>query len=845
MKRFFSIVVLLAFSFVPLRSVLNERDIEQSLSVLRVELRQAYLQQKQNMVRWRQMNEAQHTQMLHTMQRSSQAALMIYSQKDDYVFDLTYACHEAQQQYYDFKKKRMPYDRISKKMQTEVRRFDGLIHSLEVLPPAVSAALAKADTTRRRHMTINKDSLKKFMLSAQAQKDRDECIFYAKALRNNYVRFSMQVAEDSASYQRLEVHLKSLHDYAQLRYRDIQQNIFQNAGVSYPTLLSRLPYYWKFAKKDAHDKYSSSQEYRGVRSEWRGPVVWGYVMFVVSYLIVSIVLSFSIITLLMRRWKRLQKPEMQQRRIPLMMACGVLLFALSIMVASMFLTHNFYVMATGLLVEYAWLLTAIFVSLLIRLSGEQVKDGFKVYTPIILMGLIIIVFRIVFIPNALVNLIFPPVVLLFTIWQWRTTRHNSSDIPRSDRYYTWISLFVMAVSCVFAWIGFTLLAVEIFIWWIFQLTAIQTITLAFNLLDIYEERKLKEKILASGISEEEMEKGIRQGHYITKTWFYDMVHMALVPIAATYSVLLCIYLAADVFDLAATCVTIFMTPFLDVEGVIQLSLFKIVVVAALFFVFRYLCYVSKATYRHMRLEAFFRKTGDRLVMKNEINLTLGYNIISIVVWGIYIISAIVLLKIPKSGISIVTAGLATGIGFAMKDILNNFFYGIQLMAGRLRVGDYIECDGVQGKVESISYQSTQITTLDDCVMAFLNSTLFAKNFKNLTRNHSYELIKIPVGVAYGTDVAKVRRLIVEEVMSQQTTDKYERPLIDPDRGVRVLFDEFGESSVDLLVVAWVLVSEKVGYKSRAKEAIYNVLNQNGIEIPFPQRDLHVKGGNLA
>ena len=839
MKRLFSVFILLTFFFTSSRAVLNERDIAQSLSVLRVELRQAYLQQKQSMVRWKQMNEAQHNQMLRTMQRSSQASLMIYSQKDDYVFDLTYACHEAQQQYYDFKKNRMPYDRISKKMQTELDRYDGLIRTLEVLPPAVNGRIAKADTARQRHLKINKDTLQKFLLSPEAQKDRNECIFYAKALRNNIMRFSAQIAQDSVNYQRLEAHLKSLHDYAQLRYRDIQQNIFQNAGVSYPTLLARLPFYWKYAKKDAHDKYSSSNEYRGVRSEWRGPVVWGYVMFVVSYLILSIILTFVIITFLMRKVKRFQKPEMQERRIPLMMACGVLLFALSIMVASIFLTHNFFVMATGLLVEYAWLLTAIFVSLLIRLKGNQVKDGFKVYTPIVLMGLIIIIFRIVFIPNALVNIIFPPVVLLFTIWQWRTTRSNASDIPRSDRYYTWISLFVMVASCIFAWVGFTLLAVEIFIWWIFQLTAIQTITLAFNLLDIYEERKLKTNILASGISEEEMEKGISHGHYITKTWFYDLVHMALVPIAAAYSVLLCIYLAADVFDLAATCITIFMTPFLDVEGVIQLSLFKMVIVAALFFVFRYLCYVSKALYRHMRLEAFFRKTGDRLVRRNEINLTLGYNIITIVVWGIYIISAIVLLKIPKSGISIVTAGLATGIGFAMKDILNNFFYGIQLMAGRLRVGDYIECDGVQGKVESITYQSTQIITLDDCVMAFLNSTLFAKNFKNLTRNHSYELIKIPVGVAYGTNVEKVRSLIVEEVMNLQRTDKYERELIDPARGVKVLFNDFGESSVDLLVVAWVLVSEKVGYKSRAKEAIYNVLNKNGIEIPFPQRDLHM------
>ena len=104
-----------------------------------------------------------------------------------------------------------------------------------------------------------------------------------------------------------------------------------------------------------------------------------------------------------------------------------------------------------------------------------------------------------------------------------------------------------------------------------------------------------------------------------------------------------------------------------------------------------------------------------------------------------------MLHIPAGAIETVSAGLAAGLGFAMKDLLENFFYGISLMSGRVRVGDYIECDGIRGKVESITYQSTQIITSDGSVMAFLNSALFNKNFKNLTRNNSYEFVKLPVG----------------------------------------------------------------------------------------------------
>lgn len=82
---------------------------------------------------------------------------------------------------------------------------------------------------------------------------------------------------------------------------------------------------------------------------------------------------------------------------------------------------------------------------------------------------------------------------------------------------------------------------------------------------------------------------------------------------------------------------------------------------------------------------------------------------------------------------------------------------MQLMSGRLRVGDYIECDGIRGKVDNITYQSTQIEAVDGSIMAFPNSSLFAKNFKNLTRNNSYEFLGLPVGVAYGTDVDHARK----------------------------------------------------------------------------------------
>ena len=161
------------------------------------------------------------------------------------------------------------------------------------------------------------------------------------------------------------------------------------------------------------------------------------------------------------------------------------------------------------------------------------------------------------------------------------------------------------------------------------------------------------------------------------------------------------------------------------------------------------------------------------------------------------------------------------------------------MSGRLRVGDWIECDGVRGKVTSITYQSTQIETEDGTEMSFLNAALFGKNFNNLTKNNSYEFTKIYVGVSYGTDIQKVREVLERAMEVMKTKDHYGRDVVDPQYGIYVRVGNFGDSSVDIVVKQYVLVPERIGYVDRAKEVIYNALNENGITIPFPQCDVHL------
>ena len=834
-------------------AVLKEKNLASTLSVLCAELENTYREQKQEIARYNSRNSAQHEQMISLMQKSDQISLMLYSQKQDYTFDMTYACHEATDLYKQFSKRRLPYDKIISHINVEVARYDALIQSLRTIPPSLDKPkMAPADSANRPKP---KEGKQPFMLDEKGQTERSACIRYATALRNNMLKTRDQLMTDNEHYKMVGEKLKKVNDYALQRYSTIQHSIFVNGDDSYFQTLASLPRSVNDAKADFNDKYKeehvSTADGKQIRvhSQWRGPIVMGLTTFIVFYIIVAALLSNVLV-----RWfvpKRFRTEEFMKKKVCIILAAAMTIFAITVMVARTFMLQNFFLMASKLLIEFAWLLVAIFISLLVRLSGDQIKSGFRIYTPMMLMSFIVISFRIVFIPNNIVQLIFPPILLIFTLWQWNViTRHND-NIPRYDIFYTWISLVLMFVSTCIAWYGYTLLSVQILIWWMFQLSCIQTITCIYDILAAYEDRYLSKRInLAKAKNEKARKrKGIStatakaalksvgiiysdHAPYINVTWFYDFISMALVPILGVFSVTYSIWWASAVFDLSETVFSIIVTNFINIPDIVELSIAKLVAVTSMFFLFRYFNYLIRSVYHK------YRRT--KVTTNGTPNFTLANNIIAICVWGLYFIISIKLLKIPSTAISVISAGLATGVGFAMKDLLENFFYGISLMTGRVRVGDYIECDGIRGKVESITYQSTQIVTADGCIIAFLNSSLFNKNFKNITKNHSYEMVKVPVGVAYGANVEEVRKMLIEAVNSQKTKNRDGRDIISSKKPVDVVFDDFGDNSVNLYVTYWVLVEEKFGMTGHVKEAIYNTLNAHNIEIPFPQRDIYIR-----
>ncbi len=835
----------------PLFAVLSERNLGETLKVLRYELRSAYKSQERRSARVRGNGERQHQRLVAEMQRSHELSLMLYSQKQDYTFDMTYALNEVSKNYNEFSSRRVPFDDIITRLDIDIDRYDRLVHALRSLPPSPSVEYVDSlgnvvvlqvglpAPEGQTPVRPRAEEERPFVLDSLSRIDRDSCLFYAESLLQACQDQKEKLVRDSTHYSETAALLKSAYDYAQARYKTVQNRIFIEGQTSYDKIIGRFGFFWHQAKRDAVEKYAPS-ELDSVESQWRGPLVVGFSGFVLAYFLISVCIGALLVALLTRKVAFFKRPRFTRHKMSMITIVAMLIFSVSILIASVFSKKNFFSMASRLLVEFAWMLAAVLVSLVIRFKEEnKVRRGVLLYMPVMLMCLLIISLRIVFIPNSLLNIIFPPLLLVFMVYQLIAQLHHRKYVPQMDAIFGWISLLMMVVTTVVAFRGFVLLGVQLLIWWIFLLTLLQTVTAVSELVGRYY-RKHRDALRDLYREAHPNLKSRTDEDLITVTWPFSLVRKALLPIAYVLSVPLSIYMASGVFDLKDVFREYYAYPFLNVEGYISLSFARIVVVVVLAFIFNYLNYVAKACYRLFKTRSVMKSRGIKVLHENEVNFTLVENVISISLWGVYVITLFILLKIPTAAVKVVAAGLATGLGFAMKDILNNFFYGVQLMSGRLRVGDSIECDGIRGRVDNISYQTTTIVSTDGAVMAFPNATLFNKNFKNLTRNNSYELLSFEVGVKYGVDVEEVRRIIQEALRPLQVKDKYGREVVDPKRGVEIRFKDFGDNSVNLQIVQYTTVEEHFTYAARAKELVYNALNAHGIEIPFPQRDLYIK-----
>jgi small-conductance mechanosensitive channel len=263
---------------------------------------------------------------------------------------------------------------------------------------------------------------------------------------------------------------------------------------------------------------------------------------------------------------------------------------------------------------------------------------------------------------------------------------------------------------------------------------------------------------------------------------------------------------------------------------VSLSLFQIfLLIALLMAVF----WISSHTKRFL---------FTRFLANSGLDRSLQYAISQIVSNIVLIVGVLIVLEntgIHLGALTVFAGAVGVGVGFGLQNIASNFISGLVILAERpITIGDRVEVAGIAGQVQQIRARSTVIRTNDNITMIVPNTKFIDSPVTNWTYGDPRVRFRIPVGVAYGSDVAKVREALI--------TAGSENPHTLKDPAPSVFLERFGDSSIEFELVVW---SSEMSYRPRRYRsdlnfAIEQKFREAGIEIAFPQRDVHIRDGVL-
>jgi len=217
-------------------------------------------------------------------------------------------------------------------------------------------------------------------------------------------------------------------------------------------------------------------------------------------------------------------------------------------------------------------------------------------------------------------------------------------------------------------------------------------------------------------------------------------------------------------------------------------------------------------------------------LKNSIRLVTIY-----LFWTIGILIALKIMGLGTTSLTVAFGALGIGLGFGLQNIFNNFISGLILLFERpIQVGDAVEIDGTWGEVRKINVRSTLVQSYDNAALIIPNSDIISKQLINWSHKDVRIRRAITVGVAYGSDVEKVRETLLNIAQGHARVLKYPSP--------HILFSDFGESALVFKLRFWTDVDTYIYTETDIRFEIHRAFGEAGIEIPFPQRDLNFKTG---
>lgn len=233
------------------------------------------------------------------------------------------------------------------------------------------------------------------------------------------------------------------------------------------------------------------------------------------------------------------------------------------------------------------------------------------------------------------------------------------------------------------------------------------------------------------------------------------------------------------------------------------------------------------------LRIFRRLITRRLPVDDQAKFTVVFSYGRWILYTIIFLISLHAIGVNVTGVFAASAALLIGIGLALQTLFQDIISGIFILVDQsVHVGDIIEIDGKIGRVEEIKLRTTRAVTIDNKVMILPNHLYLSNSLYNWTQNGTLTRESVSVGVAYGSDVQLVKKLLIEAANSHPR-------IVDKSQTV-VIFTEFGDSSLNFRVVFTIDDSFTAAFpKSDIRFEIDKLFRENNVTIPFPQRDIHI------
>ncbi len=245
--------------------------------------------------------------------------------------------------------------------------------------------------------------------------------------------------------------------------------------------------------------------------------------------------------------------------------------------------------------------------------------------------------------------------------------------------------------------------------------------------------------------------------------------------------------------------------------------------------------VLERYFRRMVTGLLRRRTKFEPSLQYAISKFIGYAFIAL---GFYV--ALTLSGVNLSSLALLAGAVGVGLGFGLQNIVSNFVSGLIILAERpIAIGDRVEIGSIAGQVTQIRLRSTTVLTNDNITIIVPNTDFVTHTVTNWSHGDPKVRLRLPVGVAYGTDTDQLRRALLEVAAAH--------PKVLPDPAPELFFLGFGDSALNFELAVWTseITAKPRRFRSELYYAMDKKLRASGIEIPFPQRDLHVRSGALV